>query len=153
MCLMLAAAMLGGCAAGDPGKTGASENGNGTLNSSVRPQRPEGSNYVIVQTPYGELYYQDQWEEFMRIEQTQEGNVLQVAFEAEINGKRYALFTLSIGGGNGSMIGRVMDSSGVKRDVYAVVHSVAGSTELNENEINRLYAMQEEINYVMQYLQ
>ena len=114
--------------------------------------RPEGNAYVIVETPYGELYYQDQWEEFMRVEQTQDGSVLRVAFSADINAKIYALFTLEIGGGTGTKLGQLTDANGTKRTVYATVHTIAEDSELSADELNRLYAMQEDINYVMQYL-
>lgn len=144
--VLMLSALFSGCA--PENEESSVPNTSGTY-SAVRP---EGNAYVIVETPYGELYYQDQWEEFMRVEQTQDGSVLRVAFSADINAKIYALFTLEIGGGTGAKLGQLTDANGTKRTVYATVHTIAEDSELSADELNRLYAMQEDINYVMQYL-
>lgn len=107
--------------------------------------------YVIaVDTTYGKLYYQEQWAEFMKVEQTTEGDILLVHFYAEVNGANYPLFTLSIGGGDGDPAAVLTDADGVQRDVYVIIEEIMEQDSFSEEEQNRLYAMQEEINYVMQ---
>jgi hypothetical protein len=151
MCALLMAAMLMGCTSKDG--EGHTNTGDLLPSGSVTPNRPETDTYVLVTTQYGELYYQEQWEAYMKVEQVQNQNVLQVRFKTEINGNEYALFTLEIGGGSGAKIGQLTDSRGTKRDVNVTVHPIAEDLPLTTEEANRVYAMQEEINYIIQYLQ
>lgn len=115
----------------------------------TEPVNPE---VVVVSTEFGDLYYQEQWSEFMRTEQTSDGASVVVTFEAEINGVRYPLFEVTIGEGEGDPVGQITDDAGTKRNVYIRVEEVAESSELTSGEQNRLYAMQEEINYVIENL-
>ena len=105
---------------------------------------------VFVDTPYGRLFYQEQWAEFMKTEQIKEGDILLVRFCAEIDGVDYPLFSLSIGGGEGEPAAALTDSDGIQRDVYVIIEEIVEQEGFSEEEQNRLYAMQEEINYVMQ---
>ena len=149
VCILLAVATLMGCS---PKNEYPTTQGNPLPSGTITPSRPEGDGYVIVETPYGELYYQDQWVDSMQVEQTQEQDVLKVVFGTQINGNVLTLFTLEIGGGSGRKIGQLTDSRGTKRDVNATVHSLPENLALTEEEANRVYAMQEEINYIIQYL-
>lgn len=115
-------------------------------------QPVEDLDYCIVSTEFGELYYQEQWVEFIRTEQSREGDVIRVTFKAEMNNSSYNLFTVMIGGGEGGLVGQLTDASGVARDVYVQVWELDQYSELTEGECNRLYAMQEEINYVIENL-
>ena len=109
-------------------------------------------NVVVVSTPYGNLYYQEQWAEFMKVVQLTEGEKLTVSFSAEINGMDYPLFLLEIGEAAGDPVGTLTDAQGVQRNVYLTVEENMEHTQLPQDEQNRLYAMQEEINYVLENL-
>ena len=107
-------------------------------------------NVVMVNTPYGKLYYQEQWIEFMKVEQVTEDGLLYAHFIAEINGANYPLFTLLIGVTDGDASTQLTDADGVQRNVYVQIEEIVNVDGLSDEEQNRLYAMQEEINFVIQ---
>lgn len=108
---------------------------------------------VLIHTKYGDLYYQEQWEEFMFVETVDNGTYIIVAFEAEVESVRYPLFHLTIGQIEGDSIGQITDEQGNKHDVAVFMEEVDGLHNLTEGEQNRLFAMQEEINYLIENLE
>ena len=114
------------------------------------PQPTVPQNCVVVSTAYGNFLYQDQWIEFMRVEQHAEGSNLRVSFSADINNVRYALFELLIGEMDGTPIGKITDADGAQRNVYVYMMEIEPSPALTDSELNRLYAMQEDINYIIE---
>ena len=65
---------------------------------------------------------------------------------------QYPLFKVTIGEGDGSKIGELTDSAGTKRDVYLQLEEIQEDPNLNDGEQNRLYAMQEDLNYLIDNL-
>lgn len=110
------------------------------------------ANDIIISTQYGDLYYPDQWTECVQIDQSTAGNALVVSFAAQINDVQYPLFKVTIGEGDGSKIGELTDSAGTKRDVYLQLEEIQEDPNLNDGEQNRLYAMQEDLNYLIDNL-
>lgn len=110
------------------------------------------ANDIIISTQYGDLYYPDQWTECVQIDQSTAGNALVVSFAAQINDVQYPLFKVTIGEGDGSKIGELTDSAGTKRDVYLQLEEIQEDPNLNDGEQNRLYAMQEDVNYLIDNL-
>lgn len=153
---LLLTAMLTGCGAGEAGTaqpTGA--DAVPTLPADVQvapPAETEGLPYVQVSTPYGDLYYQDQWEEYMVTEQEDTGDGVKVTFSACINGMTYPLFYVTIGSGEGALVGELTGPDGAKREVYVRSNEMEEISELSDSERNRLYAMQEDINYIIENL-
>lgn len=117
---------------------------------NTEPQMPVIPDHIVVSTPYGYMQYRDQWAEFMRTEQQVEGDAVSVFFTAIINDVEYALFTVTIGGDGEQPICEMTDTAGVKRDVFVHVEELVMNPALTEGEQNRLYAMQEEINYIIE---
>lgn len=113
-------------------------------------QIPEDTNVVVVSTPYGELRYQEQWVEFMKTKQEMEGDILYVTFAAEFNGLEYELFELVIGEDGEDPVTQITDAEGTKRNVNVNFTELVEYPELAEDEQNRLYAMQEDINFVVE---
>lgn len=107
---------------------------------------------AVVHTAYGDLCYQEQWASFMKTTETTEGEGVVISFETEINGVTYRLFTITIGAENGTYVGVLTDDAGVSRDVYASVEELELAEDLTDTEAHRLYAMQEDINYVIDTL-
>lgn len=114
------------------------------------PQPTVPQNCVVVSTAFGNLQYQDQWIEFMRVEQHAEGDNLRVTFSAEINRVRYGLFELLIGDMDGTPAGKITDAEGVQRNVYIHMMEIVETSALTDSEQNRLFAMQEDINYIIE---
>lgn len=109
--------------------------------------------YVTVNTEYGDLHYQYEWAEFMKTEQTQDKDTIIVAFSADIDGATYPLFQLTIGGDEEGAHGKLTDSKGNQRNVYVSMNELVMPEGLSEGEQNRLYAMQEDINYILRNLE
>lgn len=110
------------------------------------------ANDIIISTQYGDLHYPDQWTEFVRTEQKNENDIVVVSFTAEINSKAYPLFDVTIGGENANSVGTLTDSAGTPRNVSINVDEIVQDPELTEGEQNRLYAMQEDLNYLIDTL-
>lgn len=124
------------------------------LESAVSVNAPQQETEdVVIGTAYGDLHYPDQWTEFVKTEQIENDDSIVVTFEAEINGKRYPLFKTTIGGENGDLAGTITDSAGTIRNVYIYVEELPEDPELTEEEQNRLYAMQEDLNYLIDSLE
>lgn len=109
-------------------------------------------NMVVVSTPYGDLYYQEQWEGYMKTEQVIEGSSVKVCFTAQVGDGNYPLFEVTIGEGEGDAVGQLTDSDGKKRNVYVSVEESIEHAELTDEQQRRLYAMQEDINFVIENL-
>jgi len=115
-------------------------------------QEPVDPNVIVVSTAYGNLFYQEQWSEYMKTEQTQDGETLTVTFLAEFNGIGYPLFSIVIGSDEEEPMAQITDANGTVRNAYVLVEELEEHPELTEDEKNCLYAMQEEINYVVEHM-
>ena len=126
------------------------------IQQSEEEQEPEESesnpDSVAVKTPYGNLYYQEQWLEYMKIEQVEESECLRVAFFSVINGMDYPLFCVYIGEADGALVGQLTDMEGTQRNVYVAMEENIEHAELSKSEQDRVYAMQEDINYIIDNL-
>ncbi len=130
--------------------TGAQQTAEQTQEDQTAAQ--EAAEDMVIETKYGNLHYNDQWREFVKIEQSEDGDVVSVAFTAVINDNEYPLFVVNIGGGEGSEVGKLTDADGKERIVYIKASEIKEEEALDANEQNRLYAMQEDINYVVDHL-
>lgn len=164
--LLLAAAMLAGCgvmnteptvlptedgpaetAALPEDTTGAEPVQETAVTEASSPEETE-SPPVPVETPYGTLYYQARWEGTMLTQQTQTGDALCVSFLAELEGVQYPLFSVTIGGAEANA-GSIADSEGTLRNVFAAMEELGDLSALTDAQRDILYAMQEEINFVV----
>lgn len=107
---------------------------------------------IVVSTQAGDLRFPEQWTDLISTRQETSEGVTNVVFETEIQGTTYELFELNIGGGEGQLAGSITDASGVQREVYVVLHDISDAAGLTESEQNRLLAMQEDVNYVIDNL-
>ena len=160
LCMTIIAGLLAvtGCAGGSSGNGGqktASQEASGNGGADAAGQETsdqQAAEDMEIKTKYGMLHYPDQWREFAKIEQSEEGDVVSVSFTAVINENEYPLFTVNIGGGDGSEVGKLTDAEGKERIVYINASEIKEEEALDANEQNRLYAMQEDINYVVDHL-
>lgn len=107
---------------------------------------------VVVSTQYGDLFYQEKWAEHMKIEETMDGDTLTVSFYTELNEVKYLLFQLVIGGDQAGAFGKLTDTDGTKRDVHVMMPELVVAEELSDEEKDHLFAIQEEVNYVIDHL-
>lgn len=140
LCGLLVCGMLAGCSKADEQKE--------TQNSDSTVEAAD----ILIQTSYGTLHYPGNWQEYVTIRQEQSGSAVLVTFETEINGAMYELFRISIGQDEGSVVGSITDDSGTQRNVYLNVDGVPDESSVGEGEMSRYYAMQEDLNYLIEHL-
>ena len=104
-----------------------------------------------VETKYGRLRYPDDFYDFLETEQTEDGDTLKVLFRAVIRETKLDLFELSIGGGEGEPVGKITGTDGTTRDLYLRLIELGDMSQLTEGEKDRVYAMQEALNFVLDH--
>lgn len=144
LCCMLSCVLLVGCATDDI--TGEVQH-----NSQSSEAASEDED-VVVRTSYGDLHYPGRWQEYVIIRQEQKGNTIVVVFETQSDDETYELFKIFIGDDCGVVVGSLTDNDGVQRNVYLQVEELPADSKLTESEQTRLYAMQEDLNYLLDNL-
>lgn len=140
LCGLLVCGMLAGCSKADEQKD--------TQNTGS----PVEAEDILIQTSYGTLHYPGNWQEYVTIRQEQSSSAVLVTFETEIDGAKYELFRISIGQDEGSVVGSLTDSTGTQRNVCLHVDELPADSGLEESEQTRFYAMQEDLNYLIDHL-
>lgn len=107
---------------------------------------------IVTETPYGDLYFPRQWGEFLRVEQVIGDNTVEVLFSAKINDNSIPLFSITIGGDTGDIAGTLTAKDGISRNVYVRIEEIAENDSLSQIEQKRVYAMQEDLNYLIDNL-
>ena len=107
---------------------------------------------VVVHTDYGDLHYPDRWQEYVTIRQEQNGNTIAVTFETKSGEETYELFKVLIGDDSSEVVGSLTDDTGTQRNVYLHVEELPADSGLEETEQTRFYAMQEDLNYLIDNL-
>lgn len=99
-----------------------------------------------VETPYMDLQYSNAWGENLYAEQVTE-NCLKVRFFGKAGGmESQILFEICFGESQGSLLGRMADTN---TPVYLVFYEVQADAGLSQEELDQLYAMQEEVNGIL----
>lgn len=145
MCLLAISLLLVGC-------SGSTQEGNKST-SGGQSMQAEHAEEVVIGTAYGDLYYPAQWEEYLQVDQTEDDESAQIAFSGKIDETLYPLFTIIVGNGDGVSAGTLTGKDGTQRTVYVQIVEVTGNAALSQIELNRLYAMQEDLNYLIDHLQ
>ena len=146
ICLLAISSFFAGCST-------RSNTQKGNLSASGgQSVQAECEEEVVIGTVYGDLYYPAQWEEFLQVDQTEDDECVQVAFSGKIDDTVYPLFTIIIGSGDGISAGTLTGKDGTQRTVYVQISEVTGNATLSQIELNRLYAMQEDLNYLIDNL-
>ena len=94
----------------------------------------------------------DRWQEYVTIWQEQNGSTVTVTFETKSGEESYELFRILIGGDGSDVVGSLTDSVGTQRNVYLYVDTLPEDSGLEEAEQTRFYAMQEDLNYLIEHL-
>lgn len=107
---------------------------------------------IKIDTEYGTLYFPDQWADHLRVGVTDEDDGPTVTFSARIGDKEYPLFDFAIGHEQGTEVGSLTDANGNVRTVYLRLRDIEFDSELNGEERSLLYAMQEDVNFMIDSL-
>lgn len=108
---------------------------------------------VVVSTLYGDICYQEQWSEHMRVDMQTNDGILTVNFLAEFNGLKYPLFDILIGIDEDEAVAHMTGPDGNVYGVGVNFMELDEYPELAEDQQNQLYAMQEDVNFVIESIQ
>lgn len=108
---------------------------------------------VVVSTVFGDICYQEQWSEHMRVDMKASDGLLTVNFLAEFNGLKYPLFDVLIGVNEEEAVTHMTGPDGNVRGVGVNFMELDEYPELAEDQQNQLYAMQEDINFIIESIQ
>lgn len=151
LCMVLLTTMLIGCSTEDAKHSTGGEISVGNTSGTV--DEIQIAEEIEIDTPYGTLYFPNQWEEFVTAEQKEDDDTVVVTFTATVQDTTYPLFEVTIGGTDGVKAGELTDAKGTKRTVYMQVYELEEDPNLTDSEQNRLYAMQEDLNYLIDHLE
>lgn len=141
LCVALLCGLLAGCS-----NDKVQEDQNDNVSTDTIPED------IVVHTEYGDLHYPDRWQEYVTIWQEQNGSTVTVTFETKSGEESYELFRILIGGDGSDVVGSLTDSVGTQRNVYLYVDTLPEDSGLEEAEQTRFYAMQEDLNYLIEHL-
>ena len=141
LCVLLTCSLLTGC-----GSDQAQEE------QSDHTSADAPADDIVVHTDYGDLHYPDRWQEYVTIRQEQNGGTIAVTFETESGEETYELFKVLIGNDSSDVVGSLTDDTGTQRNVYLRVEELPADSGLEEAEQMRFYAMQEDLNYLIDNL-
>ena len=119
----------------------------------IDSEEQETITYEVVETTHGNLQFPDSLKKDFIIEQTEDGENLIVSFKSEINEEKYQLFDITIGELEQEAHGTITDATGTTRNIYIVMYDVSSLSKLTEDEKDKLYALQEEINTIISFLE
>lgn len=104
---------------------------------------------MAIDTPYGELYYPSRWKSYLSLK-TEEKNGYSVSFYSNVSGHAaQCLFVVYFGSDRGIEIGTVKDDSGRNIRVSIDIISFEPDGSWSEADRNIVYAMQEDMNYLL----
>lgn len=110
------------------------------------------NNISEVKTEYGSLYYPQRFEANMKTEITNDNDGCMVEFFSECDGRKYSLFYINIGIDGGQLAGYITDDKGTERNVFVIVPEIENIDVLSSENQDKLYAMQEAVNIVVDNL-
>lgn len=142
LCVISICALLAGCSR----EKGTEEQAADAVDAAV--VIPED---LVVHTEYGDLHYPDRWQEYVTIWQEQNGSTVTVTFETKSGEESYELFRILIGGDGSDVVGSLTDSVG-RSGMFICMLTLAEDSGLEEAEQTRFYAMQEDLNYLIEHL-
>ena len=141
LCVIFVCGLLAGC-----GNDKVQEEQKDNVSANTIPED------VVVHTDYGDLHYPDRWQEYVTIRQEQNGNTIAVTFETKSGEETYELFKVLIGDDSCEVVGSLTVDSGTQRNVYLHGEELPADSGLEETEQTRFYAMQEDLNYLIDHL-
>ena len=101
-----------------------------------------------INTGFGTLYIPQKYEQLLKAEVDSDT----IKFITEQDGKTYTLFDLRIGKEVGQLAGTLTDKRGTSRNVYVTVYELGDISELAQDKQDKLYAMKEAVNVVVENL-
>lgn len=113
---------------------------------------PEGDDKMAIDTPYGKLYYPSHWNDYLSLK-TENGDAYSVSFYCKLDGfQEQLLFIIYFGGDTGYKVGTATDASGNEVAVRLYVQEIEPNINWTDAQRTLVYAMQEDLNYLLNEL-
>lgn len=114
-----------------------------------QPTEPVKTEAMGIDTDYCELKYPVAWSNYLYIKQ----DATSVTFYSRIDGyEKQPLFTVWFGGAEGAAVKTIADYQGKPVEVRVSIYEFAPDSTWTQEDIRIVYAMQEDLNYLLQNL-
>lgn len=118
--------------------------------SAVEEVEIEGTDVMLIETPYGKLRYPQKWENNIRVEH-KPGKPYLVQFYGRAGDiAEQLVFSIAFGGREGIEVTTIADAEGKAVNVYVIFAELTGAEGADKN---RLYAMQEDAIWLVESLE
>lgn len=122
------------------------------VNGYTIEEQIQDENALVIETKFGNLYYPEKWEEYLRTE-IREDDLYIVEFYGCIDGKdEQHIFEIVFGESDGMLLGQ-LEADGEKVDVYLVANDFEFTGAWTDEDINIICSMQEDMNYLIGMLE
>ncbi len=142
----LAGSMIG-CSSAAPA-------GSASSSQAVQPQSSVSEaaedEDIRIETAYGTLHYPDLWEDYLIYETNEDNGECTVSFMTDFESSRITLFEIQINDSAEDAVGTITGPDGTVRNIHVIMHSLDDVT--SDHTLDRLYAMQEDLNYLLDNL-
>ncbi len=118
---------------------------------SAAPDKDQTGSYEI-DTGLGKLCFPVKWKETVRTDVSRNGDSAAVRFSTVMEGREYELFTVTVGAEEGEPVGSLTDETGAVRSVFIKASGLEPADDLTSEQKDSLYAMQEDLNFVIDNL-
>lgn len=103
---------------------------------------------IAIETPFVDLYYPEKWDGLLRIEE-REGDTYTVRFFAQIEEREEQhIFDIIFGKTEGILLGTLNET-----EIYMFYTELIFAENWSEEDKNTIYAMQEDVNHIIEMLQ
>ena len=113
------------------------------------PEETQPLEDILVDTPYGELHFPGKWEDYLM---TQQEDDLVDFYALFPDHDPALLFTVVFETANGHASGVITAENGSQTDLAIVIHDLELIGDWSDGEIDIVYAMQEDMNYLLDML-
>ncbi len=121
------------------------------IESNIENTEKEEDKLMNIDTEYGSLNYPQHWQDELQTEKIMADEILTVSFMTKIDGKTYPLFKVLINDDEATTVGSLKDEKGVSRNV-SIEAEEPDISDLSEASQNQIYAMQEDLNSLIDAL-
>lgn len=113
---------------------------------------PEMQNDMALDTPYGELHYPSYWADSLSI-RVDESNGYSVGFYCKTESHDPVhMFTIHFGGTQGAVVTTILDQNGGSVEVRVSMSELSLDDSWNDEDRAIAFAMQEDLNYLLGYI-
>ena len=126
---------------------------NNTQNQQLESEMYKGKDEMIpgigIDTPYGSLYFSEEWYDYLKIDITEDDQLYKVDFYADYKSNKFLLFSLVYGSStSGTLLGIFENSEQDGIPVYLQMNDLEIPKDFPEESVDSVYAMREEVNNI-----